>query len=73
MFKELMVHDKVLISCRTELFLGKPENEKAFMATVPMGRGSTPQDVANACCFLSSSEADFLTGIDVPVDGGRCV
>jgi len=57
----------------TELFLGKPENEKGFMATVPMGRGSSPRDVANTACYLCSDEADFLTGIDVPVDGGRCV
>ena len=48
--------------CRTELFLGKPENEKTFMATVPLGRGSSPRDVANACCFLASDEADYLTG-----------
>ena len=59
--------------CRTELFLGKPENEKAYMATVPMGRGSTPKDVGAACAFLCSDEANYLTGIDVPVDGGRCV
>ncbi|WPG99205.1 Hypothetical protein R9X50_00201600 [Acrodontium crateriforme] len=57
----------------TDLFLGKPENEKVFMATIPLGRGSTPRDVANACCYLASDEADFITGIDVPVDGGRCV
>ncbi|CAK4031203.1 Hypothetical predicted protein [Lecanosticta acicola] len=57
----------------TDSFLGKPENEKTFMATVPLGRGSTPRDVGNTCCFLCSDEADFLTGIDVPVDGGRCV
>ena len=60
-------------SNRTELFLGKPENEKGFMATVPLGRGSSPKDVANTCCFLASEEANYLTGIDVPVDGGRCV
>jgi NAD(P)-dependent dehydrogenase (short-subunit alcohol dehydrogenase family) len=58
---------------RTELFLGKPDNEKAFMATVPMGRGSTPKDVANACCYLASDDASFITGIEIPVDGGRCV
>lgn len=58
---------------RTADFLGKPENEKAFMATVPLGRGSSPRDVANTCCFLVSDEGDYLTGIDVPVDGGRCV
>jgi len=57
----------------TELFLGKPENEKTFMATVPMGRGATPKDVGNACLYLASSEADFITGIEIPVDGGRCV
>lgn len=57
----------------TDLFLGKPENEKPFMATVPLGRGSSPKDVANACLYLCSDEGNFLTGIDVPVDGGRCV
>ena len=43
------------------------------MATVPMGRGSTPSDVANACLYLGSDAASFITGIDIPVDGGRCV
>jgi len=57
----------------SELFLGKPENEKEFLVTIPLGRASTATDVANACCFLASNEANFLTGIDVPVDGGRCV
>ncbi|KAK4560358.1 hypothetical protein LTR86_005554 [Recurvomyces mirabilis] len=55
----------------TDFFLGKPENEKTFMATIPLGRGSTPKDVANACAFLCGE--DFLTGIEIPVDGGRCV
>ncbi|KAK3076014.1 hypothetical protein LTR53_000191 [Teratosphaeriaceae sp. CCFEE 6253] len=57
----------------TSSFLGKPENEKTFMATIPLGRGSTPKDIGNACAFLCSPDSDFLTGIDVPVDGGRCV
>ena len=63
----------MLTDPRTDLFLGKPENEKTFMATVPLGRGSTPRDVANACCYLISEEANFITGIEIPVDGGRCV
>lgn len=61
---------------RTHLFLGKPdteENRKAFVSTVPLGRGSTPQDVANACCYLASDEAAFITGVNMEVDGGRCV
>ena len=52
---------------RTDLFLGKPENEKPFIATVPIGRASTPADVANTCCFLASDEAEFLTGNAVEV------
>ncbi|KAI3390358.1 hypothetical protein diail_9950 [Diaporthe ilicicola] len=57
-------------------FLGKPdteENTAAFVAVVPLGRGSTPSDVANACCYLASEEANFITGINLEVDGGRCV
>ncbi|KAI0010726.1 3-oxoacyl-reductase [Xylariaceae sp. FL0662B] len=60
----------------THLFIGKPntpENRKAFESLVPLGRGSTPQDVANACCYLASDEAAFITGVNLEVDGGRCV
>ena len=61
---------------RTHLFIGQPdtpENRKAFESVIPMGRGSTPADVANACCYLASDEASFITGVDLDVDGGRCV
>ncbi|KAJ6784095.1 hypothetical protein PWT90_06859 [Aphanocladium album] len=60
----------------THLFLGKPdtpENRAAFVSTIPMGRPSTPADIANTCCFLASDEAEFLTGTNIEVDGGRCV
>ncbi|KAL7620062.1 hypothetical protein AAE478_010611 [Parahypoxylon ruwenzoriense] len=60
----------------THLFIGKPntaENRKAFESVVPLGRGSTPEDVANACCYLASDEAAFITGVNIEVDGGRCV
>jgi NAD(P)-dependent dehydrogenase (short-subunit alcohol dehydrogenase family) len=61
---------------RTHLFIGKPdteENRKGFVATIPLGRPSTPEDVANACLYLASNEANFITGVDLQVDGGRCV
>lgn len=32
-----------------------------------------PADIANTCCFLASEEANFLTGTNIEVDGGRCV
>lgn len=56
-------------------FMGEdtPEKRAAFRATVPLGRLSTPQDIANVCLFLASEDAAFLTGNIVEVDGGRCV
>jgi 3-oxoacyl-[acyl-carrier protein] reductase len=57
------------------MFLGAdtPERRAAFKATVPLGRLSVPQDVANAALFLASDEAAFLTGVVMEVDGGRCI
>ena len=57
------------------LFMGEDTEEKyeQFRATVPLGRLSTPQDVANAALFLCSEEAEFLTGVCLEVDGGRCI
>lgn len=59
-----------------EQFMGvpdTPENRARFLATIPMGRMSTPADVANACLYLASDEAAFITGACIEVDGGRCV
>jgi 3-oxoacyl-[acyl-carrier protein] reductase len=50
-----------------------PENRARFIATIPMGRLSVPQDIANAAVFLASDEASFLTGLELPVDGGRTI
>jgi 3-oxoacyl-[acyl-carrier protein] reductase len=50
-----------------------PENRKKFLATIPLGRFSTPEDVASACLYLASDEAAFITGACLEVDGGRCV
>ena len=50
-----------------------PENRAKFMATIPMGRFSSPADVANACLYLASDEAAFITGVSIEVDGGRCI
>lgn len=50
-----------------------PENRARFVGTVPLGRLSTPLDVARAALWLASDEADFITGVALEVDGGRCV
>ncbi|MEN3287495.1 MAG: 3-oxoacyl-[acyl-carrier protein] reductase [Bradyrhizobium sp.] len=56
-------------------FLGEdtPERREVFRASVPWGRLSTPQDIANAALFLCSDEAEMITGAVLTVDGGRCV
>jgi 3-oxoacyl-[acyl-carrier protein] reductase len=40
---------------------------------VPLGRLSSPKDVANAALYLASDEAEFITGVALEVDGGRCI
>jgi len=49
------------------------EAKAAFLATIPLGRFSTPLDVANACLYLASDEAAMISGTCVEVDGARCV
>jgi 3-oxoacyl-[acyl-carrier protein] reductase len=50
-----------------------PELRERFRQSVPLGRLSTPLDIARAALFLASDEADFLTGVCLEVDGGRCI
>lgn len=59
-----------------EDFMGMPdipENRARFTATVPLGRLCEPSDVANVAVFLASDAAAFLTGVEMPVDGGRTI
>jgi len=39
----------------------------------PIGRIGMPQEVSNVICFLASDEASFMTGVTIPVDGGRSI
>jgi 3-oxoacyl-[acyl-carrier protein] reductase len=56
-------------------FMGSdtPEVRAKFLSTIPLGRFSTPDDIANASVFLCSDEASMITGVAVEVDGGRCI
>jgi 3-oxoacyl-[acyl-carrier protein] reductase len=49
------------------------EAKSRFLATIPLGRFSTPLDVANACLYLASDEASLISGVCIEVDGARCV
>lgn len=50
-----------------------PENRARFVATIPLGRFAQPSDVAAAAVFLGSDAAEFFTGVEFPVDGGRTI
>ncbi len=56
-------------------FMGEdtPEIRARFLATIPIGRFSTPEDIGNAACYLCSDEASMVTGVALLVDGGRCI
>ena len=45
-------------------------NATAYAAAHPLGRVGRPEDVASAILYLASAEADFVTGAELPVDGG---
>jgi len=50
-----------------------PEMRAKFVATIPMGRLSRPDDIAKAALFLVSDDSEFVTGVCMEVDGGRCI
>ncbi len=56
-------------------FMGEdtPEIRAKFLATIPLGRFSQPEDMGNAAAFLCSDEASMITGTLMEVDGGRCI
>ena len=59
-----------------EAFMGvpdTPENRAKFIGTIPLGRMSHPSDIANACVYMAGEESEFLTGVILPVDGGRTI
>jgi 3-oxoacyl-[acyl-carrier protein] reductase len=57
------------------LFMGEdtPQMREKFVSSIPLGRLSTPRDIANAALWLASDEAEFITGVALEVDGGRCI
>lgn len=59
-----------------EQFMGgndTPENRAKFLGGIPLGRLSRPEDIANAAVFLAEPASEFITGVCLEVDGGRCV
>ena len=54
-----------------ESFLaGNPEIEKQLLSVQPIGRFGTPEEVARVALFLASDDSSYMTGADIPVEGG---
>ncbi|SAK53447.1 3-ketoacyl-ACP reductase [Caballeronia fortuita] len=59
-----------------ENFMGvpdTPDNRARFISSIPLGRLCEPDDVAQVSVFLATDGAAYLTGLEVPVDGGRTI
>jgi NAD(P)-dependent dehydrogenase (short-subunit alcohol dehydrogenase family) len=50
---------------------GSPEKKAAFYAAVPMKRGASPAEIANAIVFVGSSKSSYITGQIIRVNGGK--
>ena len=53
-------------------FFEDPAMQPVFQA-IPLARIGQPPDVAGAAVFLASSEADYITGVNIAVDGGQLI
>ena len=48
-----------------------PEGRQRVLGTIPLGRVSQPEDIANVACFMASDEAAYMDGACIDIDGGR--
>jgi meso-butanediol dehydrogenase/(S,S)-butanediol dehydrogenase/diacetyl reductase len=54
----------------TAAMAGQPELMARFRDRIPLGRAADPKEIAAAIAFLASDDASFITGVNLPVDGG---
>ncbi len=64
------VHPGLMPAMRTSVMSADPKVRASMTKAIPMGREGRVEEVANANLFLASDEASYITGIEVPVDGG---
>jgi NAD(P)-dependent dehydrogenase (short-subunit alcohol dehydrogenase family) len=57
----------------SKAFNDDPERKRKVLARTPMGKLGEPADVAGAALFLASTQAKYITGIVLPVDGGNSI
>lgn len=59
--------------CLDGLLQSISEAEKANGNSVPLGRGGTPEEVAALIAWLATSEASYITGQTIVIDGGNSI
>lgn len=72
---------KIRVNCVCPGFVDSPMTRTGYgddafegwNKVCPLGRAATPEDIAKAMLFLASDEAAFITGVNLPVDGGRTI
>lgn len=64
------VHPGLLPPMRTSKLSADPKVRAGMLSAIPMGREGRIDEVATANLFLASDEASYITGVELPVDGG---
>ena len=64
------VNPSLVYTAMTEQMKSQPKLIEKFEERIPMGRGANPDDIAGPILFLASEAAHFVTGVNLPVDGG---
>lgn len=64
------VHPGLMPAMRTSKLTADPEIRDKMLAAIPMGRIGAIDEVAKANLFLASDAASYITGVELPVDGG---
>lgn len=63
--------DTIIKNKAIKLNVSEKEAEAEMLQEIPMKRFALPEEIAHAVGFLASKESSYITGINIPVDGGR--
>ncbi len=65
-----IIHPGIVETPMQAPYLADPAKRAAFEGSTPLGRLARPEEIAQVALFLASDEASYVTGAEIPVDGG---